>query len=155
MVLHFNNNLLKRKHRKQCICVPRSSTSRQIFHKITGKESLFFFPLVFLRLHPWHMEFRRLGVEWELQLPAYATVTAMPDLSHICDIHHSSQQCRILNPLSKARDRTSNRMVPSRITFHCAMMGTPHCVMKGTPHFSFFFLFTTAPVAYGCFQARG
>ena len=35
----------------------------------------------FLGLHPWHMEVPRLGVESELQLPAYAAATAMPDLS--------------------------------------------------------------------------
>ena len=33
---------------------------------------------VFLRPHPWHMEGPRLGVELELQLPAYTTATAMP-----------------------------------------------------------------------------
>ena len=31
---------------------------------------------VFLGLHLWHMEVPRLGVEWELQLPAYTTATA-------------------------------------------------------------------------------
>ena len=30
-------------------------------------------------------------------------------------LHHSSQQRQILNPLSKARDRTCNLMVPSQI----------------------------------------
>ena len=39
------------------------------------------------------------------------------------------QQCRILNPLSEARDRTCNLMVPSRIPFHCAMKGTP-CIFS-------------------------
>ena len=34
------------------------------------------------------------------------TVTAMPDLSCVCDLHHSTWQGRILNPLSEARDRT-------------------------------------------------
>jgi len=52
------------------------------------------------------MEVPRLGVEWELQLPAYTTVTAMPDLSHVYDLHHSSRQDWILNPLSEARDQT-------------------------------------------------
>ena len=33
----------------------------------------------------------------------------------VCDPHHSSQQRRILNPLSTAGDRTCNLMVPSRI----------------------------------------
>ena len=30
----------------------------------------------------------------------------MQDLSSICDLHHSSRQHQILNPLSKARDQT-------------------------------------------------
>ena len=50
------------------------------------------------------MEVSRLGVKLELQLLMYTTVTAMPDPNYICDIYHSSQQCQILNPLSKARD---------------------------------------------------
>ena len=52
------------------------------------------------------MEVPRLGVKSELQLLAYTTATARPDLSHICKLHHSSQQCWILNPLSMARDQT-------------------------------------------------
>ena len=40
-------------------------------------------------------------------------------------LHHSSQQCRILNPLSEARDLTHNLMVPTRIRFRCAKTGTP------------------------------
>ena len=50
------------------------------------------------------MEIPRLGVESELQLLAYST--AMQDLSHVCSLHHSSQQHQILNPLSEARDQT-------------------------------------------------
>ena len=57
------------------------------------------------------------AVESELQLPAYATAMAMPDLSHICDLHHSSRQCRILNPLSEARDRTFILLDTSQIRF--------------------------------------
>ena len=63
--------------------------------------------------------------ELELQLPAYATATATPDLGHVCNLHHSSQQHWILNPLSKARDRTLNLMVPSQIHFQCATVGIP------------------------------
>ena len=68
------------------------------------------------------MEVPRLGVELELQLPAYATATE--DSSRLCNLHHSSQQCQILNPLSEARDGTHNLMVPSRIRFCGATMGT-------------------------------
>ena len=61
----------------------------------------------------------------ELQLLAYATVTATPDLNHVCNLHHSSQHCRILNPLREARDRTHNLIVPSQILFQWTMTGTP------------------------------
>ena len=53
-----------------------------------------------------HMEFPRLGFEKELRLPAYTTATATWDPSLVCDLHCSSRQGRILNPLSEARDRT-------------------------------------------------
>ena len=83
----------------------------------------FFFPS--LGLYPRHMEGPRLGVQWELSLPAYITATATQDLSHVFDLHHHSLQRWILNPLSKARDGTHNLMIPGQICFHCAMMGTP------------------------------
>ena len=40
-------------------------------------------------------EVPRLGGEPELLLQAYATVTATPDMSHICHLHHSSRQHQI------------------------------------------------------------
>ena len=46
--------------------------------------------LFFLGLHPWHMEVPKLGAESELQLPAYTTAAATPDLSCVGDLHHSS-----------------------------------------------------------------
>ena len=70
---------------------------------------VFFFlvSLSFLEPHPRHMEVPRLGVESELQLPAYTTVTAMLDPSRICNLHHSSWQSQILKLLSRARDQTA------------------------------------------------
>ena len=65
-----------------------------------------FFLFVFLGPYPWHMEVPRLGEELELQLPAYARATATRAMSRIFDLHHSSQQCQILDPLSEARDHT-------------------------------------------------
>ena len=59
-----------------------------------------------LVLHPWHKGIPRLGITLELQLLAYATDTATPDPSHIFDLHHSSPQRQILNPLNEARDQT-------------------------------------------------
>ena len=51
----------------------------------------FFYIFVFLGLHPQHTEVLRLGVKVELKLQAYATAEAMRDLSHVCDLHYSSQ----------------------------------------------------------------
>ena len=48
----------------------------------------------------------RCQITSELQLPAYTTATATPDPSHVCDLHRSSRQRRILNPLSQARGQT-------------------------------------------------
>ena len=59
-----------------------------------------------LGLHPRHMEVPRLGVKSELQLPAYTTATTVWDPSCVYSLHHSSQQHRLLNPLSVAMDRT-------------------------------------------------
>ena len=56
---------------------------------------------------------------------AYITATATPDLNCICELCCRLRQCQILNPLSKARDRTQNLTVPSRIRFCCTTMGTP------------------------------
>uniref|UniRef100_A0A8D1NQC2 Neurolysin, mitochondrial n=2 Tax=Sus scrofa TaxID=9823 RepID=A0A8D1NQC2_PIG len=63
------------------------------------------------------MEVPRLGVQSELQLPDYTTATAMLGLSYICDLHHSSQQCPILNPVSETRDRTRVLMDTSRFRY--------------------------------------
>ena len=71
------------------------------------------------------MEVPRLGLELELQLQAYATATAMWDPSHIFDVHHSSWQRQILNPLSKAGDRTRVLTDTSWIHFCCATMRIP------------------------------
>ena len=63
------------------------------------------------------MEVLRLGFELELQLLAYATATVMPDPSHFCDLHYSSQQHGILNLLSEARGQTRIVMGTSQINF--------------------------------------
>ena len=75
----------------------------------------FFLSFVFLGLHPRHMEIPRLGVQSELQLGLYHSHSnAGSELS--CDLHHSSQQCRILNPLRKARDQTLILMDTSQVS---------------------------------------
>ena len=84
-------------------------------------SSFFFF--CFLGPNPRHTEVPRLGLESELQLSAYTTAVVTQDPSSICDLH-SSQRCRIPNPLSEARDQTRNLVDTSQIRFHFATMGT-------------------------------
>ena len=64
------------------------------------------------------MAIPRLGVESELQLPATATATATQNPSHIRDLHHSSRQRRILDPLSKDRDGTRILMDTDQVHYH-------------------------------------
>ena len=64
---------------------------------------IFFSFFVFLGPHLQHMGVPRLGIELELQLPAY---TAARNQSHVCNLHHSSWQHQIFNPLIEARDQT-------------------------------------------------
>ena len=59
------------------------------------------------------MEVPRLGVESEVQLPAYTQ-----GLSRFCDQHHCSQQRRIPNPQSKARGQARIVMDASRVRYH-------------------------------------
>ena len=43
--------------------------------------------------------------------------TATSDPSRVCDLHHSSQQCQILNPLNRARDGTHVLMGASQLRY--------------------------------------
>ena len=86
-----------------------------------------FFFFFFLGPHPWHVEVPRLGVKSEVQLPSYATATATQDLSRICNLHHSSQQHQILNPLIEAGYWTHILMDASQVCYCWAMTGAPRC----------------------------
>ena len=72
-----------------------------LFPYRVSQTHIFFFFFSFVWPHLRHMEVPGLGVESELQIRAScATATATPDLCR------SLWQCQILNPQSKARDRT-------------------------------------------------
>ena len=87
--------------------------------------NLFSLLCLFLGPCPWHMEFPRLGVKSELQPLALTISTAMRGPSHVCNLHHSSQQHQILSPLSEARDWTHVLMDTSRVCYCWATVGTP------------------------------
>ena len=77
-----------------------------VFWKHKGYAFYLLLLLLLLGLQVQHMEVPRLGFESELQLPAYATATATQDPSHICNLHYSSWQWQIPDPLSEARNWT-------------------------------------------------
>ena len=73
---------------------------------------LFFFLFAFSRA----TRVARGGSQARGRIGAVATgyrATATWDPSLVCDLYHSSWQRWILNPLSEARDRTRNLMVPA------------------------------------------
>ena len=86
------------------------------------RASTYFFSFIYLFIllepHLHHLEDPRLGVESDLQVLAYTTATAMPDLSHVFNLYHSSQQRRILNLLSEAGDLTRVFMDTSEVHYH-------------------------------------
>ena len=93
----------------------------------------FFFFFGFLRPHRWHMEVSRLEGWMRASADAYATATAILDLSHICDVQptyaaacgnagslthwlrpgiktpSSWRLCQVLNPLSHIETPTFKR----------------------------------------------
>ena len=79
--------------------------------------ALFLFSFVFSGWRPWLMDIRRLGVESELQLPAYTTATATQDLCHTCNLHCKLQQCRILkHGVRPGVESTSSRILVGFLT---------------------------------------
>ena len=64
------------------------------------------------------MEVPRLGVEWKLQLPAYTTVTAMPDLSHIFDLLGRKRGL-----LTAFREGLWAHALPTAFLEHCIQRG--------------------------------
>ena len=65
----------------------------------------------------------------------------MPDPSHVCNLR------RILNPLSKARDRSPDLMDPSQVRFPGAATGTP-CLLSNCT-FSLFAMDLSHPCFFG------
>ena len=58
----------------------------------TGLGLVFFCCCCLFKAIPSAHEVPRLGVKSELQMPAYATATAMQDPSRVYDLYHSSRQ---------------------------------------------------------------
>ena len=117
-------NYLSNAIRSLCPRLPGTILSGGLWAWLLNFQEFYF--LVFLGLHSQHMEVPGLGVQSELQLPAYATATATPDLSCVCDLHHSSRQHQIVNPLIEAKDGTRILMDTSRVCYHWATARTPH-----------------------------
>ena len=76
---------------------PIQSQTKHLPFSSPNTSSIYFvhlFAFFFLGPYLWHMEVPRLGVEWELQLPACVTAGATQDPSCICTLLRSVQQCQ-------------------------------------------------------------
>ena len=90
----------------------------------------FFFFFFFLG-HPYTIwRFPVKGSNWSYSCwPMQQTETW--DLRCVCNLHYSSRQCWILNPLREAKDRTRVLMDTGQIHFHWFIVGTPVvCLLK-------------------------
>ena len=83
----------------------------------SSSSGVYFLLLLILGPHLWHMGSPRLRVKFKLQLLAYTRAIAMPDLSHMCNLHISLRQCRVLNPLRDARDQTRILMDTGQVCY--------------------------------------
>ena len=70
------------------------------------KRGILFYFLLFRAAPVAHGSSPASSSKLELQLQAYTTAWAMRDLSCVCDLHHSSQQCQISDPQSEVKDQT-------------------------------------------------
>ena len=95
-------------------------------------DTIFFFSFLgFLGPYVQHMEVFRLGVESQLQLLTYTTATAVQDLSHVCNLHHTSQQCQIPDTLSTEQGQGLNLNPHGYQQDFCwVTTGTPNTIFK-------------------------
>ena len=87
--------------------------------------TLFFLVFCFFRAALVVYGVPRLGVESELELPAYTTASATWDPSHVCNLHHSSWEYWILNPLIEPGIKPASSWILVGFVNHWAMMGIP------------------------------
>ena len=123
---HFSNSV-----GSLCVAVSHFGDSHScnitnFFHYYDNCQGFGVFLFFVFRPHLWHIEVPGLGLKSELQLPAYTTAaTTTWDWICIYDLHCSLRQRWILNPVTKARDRTQILVDTSCILFGCATAGAP------------------------------
>ena len=91
-----------------------------VFYTFKSTPFLFFS----FRADPLHMEVPGSG-QIIVTAASLDTTTATRDPSHVCNLHPSSQQHWILNPLSEARDQTHIFMDTSQVRYRWATAGSP------------------------------
>ena len=109
---------------KNLPCVGRTSVFIKVFIlQSMNMSKILFFPF-FLWLYLWHMTVARSQIG--AAAVAYATAMVTMNPRSICELCCSLQQCQFLNPLRKARDRSSilTETTSGSLT-HRATTGTP------------------------------
>ena len=114
--------------------LPYLCLKTQKFNLVWKSDDLKYYFFFFLWPHPWHMV-PKLGVESEMQLPAYATTTATPDLSHMCNLHIP----RLLETQVKFLTHWARPAIKLNLQPHRDYIGSfSWSAIMATPWFSFF-----------------
>ena len=85
-------------------CSLKSSSTIFVWTSLLLKKIFFFFSW----LHLWHYRSSQARGRIGAAAAGLHNSHSKWDLSHVCDLHHSSRQRWILNPLREARDWTRN-----------------------------------------------
>ena len=124
---HYWDSCPCQSHQRLCVLSLLSTSwgyNKKLAPNHTGTLILFFLFFCLFKIEPTANGGSQAGGWIRSVAVSYAIATATPDLSCVCERHHSSKQCQILNPLSGAKDRTCILMDTSWVHCHWATMRT-------------------------------
>ena len=110
---------------------PLSSEQTRVMLQLFYFTNLFYFiSFLFLLFMAAPTAYGHSQARGPMGVTAAGLPTATQDLSCVCDLHHSSLQQQIFNPLREARDGTCNLTVHSQICCRRATVGTPTVILN-------------------------
>ena len=101
--------------RQERTCQLPCCMDHKVFFQQCGLKSFLFSFFLLFRSKPTSYGSSQTRGQIRTASASYTTATATQDPSYVCNLHHSLRQHQIVNPLSKARDRTLIPMDASQV----------------------------------------